>query len=472
MSALVSGSALGTWRVIRRYAVPRSMIEEATAARERGDWRGACAAAGVAVAARPEDLAPYADDLAHLAPDLVRWHLPRYPPSGETTLEPRTTVVLARRGETFLGIATPRVARSTQRLSLVVAPSFPDQRLDWRAARHLWDVREADRLIARTCGPRTRQMLALHDAGWARAAWALAGVDVPEPPGGFPLLDADPDILVAAARSARAPSSLVTLRSQELRLHVVNGGPPRAEWVTGHDRSPGRLPMPAYLRPPDLHLVRLGLLSPADLHPLVGPLLAPFAAAVPAASDEDPAVRVRCGGAWHALGWSGGRMRLPHTAQERRREEALRALGGEVHGCFAAERAWGDRAARLPRRLERQRRDLLLRMQHGDLAGVEAVLDAGVDPRVRDPHGRTLLHLLPCVDWRPGWERLLERLLAGGLDVDDHDHAGLTPLYAAVHDGGSPVLVRALIAAGATVDDLVVEAWDRYRRDDVPELPA
>ncbi|WP_426506205.1 hypothetical protein ACPPVO_50040 [Dactylosporangium sp. McL0621] len=56
--------------------------------------------------------------------------------------------------------------------------------------------------------------------------------------------------------------------------------------------------------------------------------------------------------------------------------------------------------------------------------------------------------------------------------MDDRDHAGLTALYAAVHDGGSPVLVRALIAAGATVDDLVVEAWDRHRRDDGPELPA
>ncbi|MFG2043980.1 ankyrin repeat domain-containing protein [Dactylosporangium sp. NPDC048998] len=67
------------------------MIERATQRRLAGDWRGACAAVnvdadfdlravrrmhGAEVAERVED------DLRHLAPDLLRWHLPRRPRDG------------------------------------------------------------------------------------------------------------------------------------------------------------------------------------------------------------------------------------------------------------------------------------------------------------------------------------------------------------------------------------------------------
>ncbi|WP_433048924.1 ankyrin repeat domain-containing protein [Dactylosporangium sp. CS-033363] len=455
MSALIPRAALGAWARVRRYAVPRAMIEEATAARLAGDWRAACAAAGVLIGADAAALEPYADDLRHLAPDLLRWHLPRYPASGETTLEPRALVVLARRAGSLLAVATPRVALSTQRVTLVVAGSVDEDRyhrtFDWTAARHLWDAREADRLLTRTLGPDAAATLALQDAGRPREAWALAGVDVPEPPArawGLGTLDADPAVLVAAARALGTPSALIPLSFSDLRLHVHNGGPARAEWVNAQSQGLYALPLPPFLRPVDLHLVRLGLLSPADLHPLIGPLLEPYA--TPAkAPRAGAAVRVRCGGEWHELGWEHGRMRMPHTDAERRREEALRALGGEVHGCFAAEQGWTVRSVRLPRHLDEQRRDLLLRMLHGDLAGVTARLDAGLHPGVRDPHGRSLLHLLPCVDWRPGWPELLRRLLDAGLPIDDRDHTGRTPLHAAVRDDGSAELIRALLAAGA-----------------------
>ncbi|WP_442788371.1 hypothetical protein [Dactylosporangium sp. NBC_01737] len=51
-------------------------MQAATQRRLAGDWRGACAAAGVGVdasvlAAEPRLL----HDLRHLAPDLLRWHL-------------------------------------------------------------------------------------------------------------------------------------------------------------------------------------------------------------------------------------------------------------------------------------------------------------------------------------------------------------------------------------------------------------
>ncbi|BFO15983.1 hypothetical protein SHKM778_23710 [Streptomyces sp. KM77-8] len=93
-----------SWRRIRRYAVPRTMIGSATARRTAGDWRGACAAAGVDIDIDlPEVVEHCGDDVAdaleedlrHLVPDLVRWHLPRIL-GGRTTLDTGRTVVLAR----------------------------------------------------------------------------------------------------------------------------------------------------------------------------------------------------------------------------------------------------------------------------------------------------------------------------------------------------------------------------------------
>src|SRR4051794_22376139 len=95
------------WLRVREFAVPPSMIETATARRSVGDWAGACAAARVdvdldlrAVArARGRELAARVRaDLRHLAPDLLRWHLPRIGPDG--LLRPGLTVALARYGPT------------------------------------------------------------------------------------------------------------------------------------------------------------------------------------------------------------------------------------------------------------------------------------------------------------------------------------------------------------------------------------
>src|SRR5690348_3371444 len=93
----------GAWRRIRRYAVPRWMIEQATERRLAGDWRGACAAANVDIAFDLADVAnehgaavaaAIEDDLLHFAPDLLRWHAPRN--SGEwTTIRAGHRVVLS-----------------------------------------------------------------------------------------------------------------------------------------------------------------------------------------------------------------------------------------------------------------------------------------------------------------------------------------------------------------------------------------
>ncbi|WP_043619718.1 hypothetical protein [Nonomuraea candida] len=94
---------LSLWLHVREFAVPPSMIERATARRSTGDWAGACAAAHVDVdlnlrsaadAHGREFAARLRDDLRHLAPDLLRWHMPRVAPDG--LLRPGLTVSLAR----------------------------------------------------------------------------------------------------------------------------------------------------------------------------------------------------------------------------------------------------------------------------------------------------------------------------------------------------------------------------------------
>ncbi len=91
------------WLVARRYGVPARMVAEATAARLAGDWRGACEAARVDVTFTLDEVRhthgatvaeKVADDLTHLAPDLLRWHLPRRVGDGRGLLWPRLTVLL------------------------------------------------------------------------------------------------------------------------------------------------------------------------------------------------------------------------------------------------------------------------------------------------------------------------------------------------------------------------------------------
>jgi ankyrin repeat protein len=163
---------------------------------------------------------------------------------------------------------------------------------------------------------------------------------------------------------------------------------------------------------------------------------------------------------------------MPHSDEEQQRERALRAFGGAVAGCFAVEQTWTSGEGRLPKALRAQRNELFVRAQHGDTPGVLELLDAGVDPRVRDGSGRTLLHVLNLVDH----EALLPRLLAEGLDLEARDLRERTPLFVAVNDLGSRKLVEALVAAGARLDvadqselslDQLVR---RYKRSDLAFL--
>jgi hypothetical protein len=123
----------------------------------------------------------------------------------------------------------------------------------------------------------------------------------------------------------------------------------------------------------------------------------------------------------------------------------MSAFGGTVSGCFAAEQTWHGAPGRLPRRLRAHREDLWQLMIHGGTRTVFELLDAGMNPHLRDSRGRTLMHRARAFDHT----RLLPRLIAEGLDVNARDKEGSTPLYLAVIHRWPADLIIALIDAGA-----------------------
>ena len=517
-----------SWRRVRKYAVPRRMIEQAAQRRLAGDWRGACAAANVDVefdlahvAQRhgAETGAQLAADLRHLAPDLMRWHLPRWL-HGRATLQPGRCVILAsyaaRPAEgPHLYVNTLKMIDGPQRLIMRFG-RFDEERYsprygkvqDWRFARHLWDTRHADELLDRCGGgrrapfrnadgtPRAASELPTRDPGLSdpvgHAEWitllsdrdgieqacAAAGITLDDALRehrryGRPTMEALANQPLALARleqevrrlAAAGLGNRCQLTSTRLPLLQVNLNEDApglsirpADWADV-ERAPA-LPEAFWHRLPDLDLLRFGDIAPDELHPLVSASL--FPARAPQATDgppgpavHQPAVtRVRCRGEWHEVRSLDGRLRTAHTEEEERRERAMRAFGGPVTGCFAVAQAWTSGTGWLPKALREQRLEFFSRVQQGDTAEVLRLLDAGIDPHIRDGRQRTLLHLLHLLDH----ETMLPRLLAAGLDLEARDQSQRTPLHVAVGEGPE-TLVRALLAAGARTD--VADDGDR-----------
>jgi len=528
---------LVSWEQVRRYAVPRWMIARTAERRLAGDWRGACAAANVDVAFDLGEVAsaygaPVAaaleEDLAHFAPDLVRWHLPRWL-RGYAILLPQRSVLLAR----YAGADGPALSIDTSQSDNKGEPRSEPQRLtlrfglfaqhgpfdttragarsvyrgrvdNWTTSRHLWDARRAGELRARCggadrapfCAPdgtpltagelpaadpgpgdpagRAEWAVLLQERGAAEEAAAVAGIEVDA----ASEADTASGPVTLAAYLQRRPLALTRLAA-EVQLLAETGQGGQFYW---HVRSGGSIavaePGPAGLRLrlamsdqipegfpgaallpdvcwrplPDLDLVFSGRVTAAQLHPLVSASL--FPAREPGADDGPPdgllpaPVRLRCRGEWHEVSSAGGRLQIQHTPVEEQRERSLVALGGTTAGCFAVQRAWTSGVGWLPRGLRDQRRELFNRVLHGDTPGVLRLLDAGLDPRVRDVRRFTLLHVLHYLDWQV----LLPRLLAEGLDLEALDYQKRTPLHMARQKGPAE-LVSALAAAGACTDD-------------------
>ncbi|MFB7169245.1 hypothetical protein ACFCYM_00160 [Streptomyces sp. NPDC056254] len=413
---------LALWLRVREYAVPASMIETATARRHAGDWAAACAAAGVDVDFNLRSLArshgrDLADriraDLRHLAPDLLRWHMPRVAPDG--LLRPGLTLTLARYDTAGPGDTAPPVhlvartppawADGGQRISLALwdgartetgvaardphRRSHPDRRFRLDLHRHLWDARRTDELRARSgadrpagdrpSGPEpelTRTLPPEHRraAGrWAVDRWAAEAAIV----------------LRAEGRTAGRVTVRLGTR-QRLLLDLAVDGPapgPRpalrigAAPADGSARTLPVLPDAAAWILPDLELLRAGAVEADRLHPLVAAALAPDRAPAgtgrtgapgPGTGPGQPRF-VECRGARHRIGLVDGVLAaLDHDPAEVRREELLAALSGTPLPCLQAI----DTAHRRPDCLTGVRE----RLDHGDTAGALAVVEGLLGP--------------------------------------------------------------------------------------------
>ncbi|MEH1165286.1 hypothetical protein V6V47_07855 [Micromonospora sp. CPCC 205539] len=398
-------SRLSLWRRVREFAVPPSMIECATARRQTGDWAGACAAARVdvdvslrAVADRHgrELAAQLRVDLRHLAPDLLRWHLPRVAPDG--MLRPGLTVSLARYGSAdrdgggtvhLVASTPPAWADAGQRISLGVwdrsrsgagASPHPDQRFRLDLHRHLWDARRATELRSRSGadrGPASAGLAGLPET--LRAALRQRGCAIDR-------WSAEAAIVLNAEGRAGGSVAVRVGGRRRLLLDVPAGGDGSAPLTARLTRAiPGGgtvLPDAATWVLPDLALLRGGLIEADQLHPLVASALVPEypVAARPAAPDraEQPRL-VECRGARHRIGLVDGVLAaLDHDPAEVRREELLAALTGTPLPCLRAI----DEAHRQPECLP----DVRARLDHGDTAGALATVEAllGPDALLRD----------------------------------------------------------------------------------------
>ncbi|MFD4223989.1 hypothetical protein [Streptomyces griseus] len=402
------------WPRVREFAVPASMIETATARREAGDWAGACAAAGVDIDFRlrsvarshgRERAARIRADLRHLAPDLLRWHLPRIAPHG--LLRPGLTIALARYdapgrdgpSPLHLVVRTPPAwADAGQRISLALWDGshtepgarrhphpHPNRRYRLDLHRHLWDARRVDEL-------RTRA-----GADGSSRAGAVRGVE-PDlwrvvPPDRHCAVErwaAEAAILLRA--EGLGPGGTVGVRlggRRRLLLRVEageeGGGETAVARIAAVTPDPGAstspvLPDAATWVLPDLDLLRTGAIEAGRLHPLVAralvPDLPPPDPAAARSRDGEPAGAprlVECRGAQHRIGLVEGALApLDHDPAEIRREELLVALTGTPLPCLQAI----DEAHRRPDCLTGVRE----RLDHGDVAGALAVVEGLLGP--------------------------------------------------------------------------------------------
>ncbi|MEV7230332.1 hypothetical protein AB0M79_25435 [Polymorphospora sp. NPDC051019] len=393
-------SRLLVWRHVREFAVPPSMIRSATDRRAVGDWAGACAAArvdvdlslrSVAHAHGQELAARIRTDLRQLAPDLLRWHMPRVAPDG--LLRPGLTISLTRYGPAegadgdpvhLVARTPPAWADAGQRISLTLwngsrpgagRGSHPDRRFRLDLHRHLWDSRRAGELRTRAGADRCPgdQNLGLEPFvppghGYATERWAdEAGL-----------------LLRAEGRTTGTVAVRIGARRRLLldltTVGNTTGGSPGPGITVapagGHVRGLPVLPDAATWELPDLALLRAGLIGPERLHPLVAQALVPDRPPADAAhaADGDHVPRlVECRGARHRIGLVDGVLvPLDHDPAEIRREELLAALTGTPLPCLQAI----DDAHRHPECLV----DVRARLDHGDIAGALAVVEAVLGP--------------------------------------------------------------------------------------------
>ncbi|MFI7708283.1 hypothetical protein [Nonomuraea sp. NPDC049480] len=401
-------SRLSLWLHAREFAVPPPMIKSATARRANGDWAGACAAAHVDVdlnlrhaahAYGQEFTAHLRADLRHLAPDLLRWHMPRIAPDG--LMRPGLTVSLARYdpvghggGNTVHLVARtpPAWADAGQRISLALWDGSrfgagrhphprPHRRFRLDLHRHLWDVRRVGELRVRSgadrppddgrSAPNLDVPLARGCAvdRWAAEAWLLLRAEgrtdgaVAVRLGGRRQLVVD---LAADGDTSGLPALQIRTAPSRGDASALPVLPDAATWVL-----------------PDLALLRAGLIEADRLHPLVVPALVPGHSppGTPRSPEGEGGPRlVECRGAQHRIDLVNGVLvPLDHDPAEIRREGLLAALTGTPLPCLQVI----DEDHRAPECLI----DVRARLDHGDTAGALAAVEGLLGPGAPLPRG-------------------------------------------------------------------------------------
>jgi len=411
------------------------------------------------------------DDLRHLAPDLVRWHLPRQPDTYDGLLEPDAVLPLAEYGDAMLWARVLTGGFGPQTVELHVGPHAdtgwrPGRPFDavgrprplidsWVGPRDLWDARSADGLRRRIGGgdrtpfhtgdghqltkaslPTSRPtgdpvalvewIMLLQEEGQFEQAWADGGIALHDGrrirvavgsshPGETGFVNVP---VLATALSTLESGTTLTLPSrsgQSAGLTVTVGRTGVTARVESWSADRPAVPRSWWQRLPDLELLRRRKIDLAGLHPLVRARLFPDYSGDPTgyrpidAIRLDP-IRVRCDGRWHQLGWHDGRIApLDHPAYADSGTQR-----GDVPRCIAIVEAWRAGTA-TAKRLRLLRRDTLLAARHGDVDGIARLLDLGLDPAgVRDDRGRNLLHYLRHEQDGVVWNRLRQ----AGLDPD------------------------------------------------------
>ena len=395
------------WPRVREFAVPASMIETAAARRLAGDWAGACAAAGfdvdlnlrsVARTYGRELVARLRTDLRGLAPDLLRWHMPRIAPDG--LLRPSTTIALTRYdtaeddglGPVQLVVRTPPSwADAGQRISLALWDGTrseagarrhphprPSRRFRLDLHRHLWDARRTGELWIRSGADQL-----------ASDQPPLREVELPETvaPGGRCAVDRWAAEAAILLRAEGRPTDTFSVRLGsrnrlvlELAADKDGNGPPVLRNATtpteGGASALPVLPDAATWVPPDLELIRTGSITPDRLHPLVASALLPDHPPLRSPRITDPVGQprlVECRGAVHRIGLVDGVLApLDHDPAEIGREELLVQLTGTPLPCLQAI----DDAHRHPECLA----DVRARLDHGDIGGALAVVEGLLGP--------------------------------------------------------------------------------------------
>ena len=403
-SATLSHSRAHAAVAARHFGIPPSMIAAATRRRMSGDWRGACAAADVEVQLDLDAVlerhgaditASLLGDLRALAPDLLRWHLPRAS-HGSGRLLGGLVVPLARYpdhgggrrsgsgGALTLAAETPDYALAAgERIVLTTLEQRRDaagakgslQRYSLIDQRMFWDSSCAGGL-ADLCATRrgAQQITGLQDAGQAVEAWTAAGftlvasssaglnrrlVGVPVNLPGLAgrVREALPGIGTAAIRFGGGAIVLHGLDGVEGSLPIS------AELVAWQVARPlPTVPEAVWMRPVDVDLLRFELLGPDELHPLVAAALVPETAAaepptlqaatrltddwlyraVPGATsfaatpDGAAEVRVKCGPDVHRIVQRDRRWQSVDHQSVEARESLVTLLGGQMNPCSAA----------------------------------------------------------------------------------------------------------------------------------------